>query len=223
MQKLRKMVVLVATATLLLAAASAEAGSFYKELSSQWWQWTMSLPTSSNPLTDATGDRCGFGQRGDFWFLGGAFGDSPPVQRQCAIPEGVHLFFPVFNYIWLDNPGQCGQPEPTPVTDMRAGVRDYINNVSSVSAVLDDKQLELKRILSDVFPVALPADSLFAPLCAELRPGIYPAAVADGYYAHVPQLKAGNHVLVLQGTHSNGTKIDVQYNLTVVPSFEHGR
>ena len=35
----------------------------------QFWQWTFSLPSSVDPLTDETGERCGFGQHGPVFFL----------------------------------------------------------------------------------------------------------------------------------------------------------
>src|SRR6516162_4753678 len=37
---------------------------FLKQLSGEWWQWALSIPTSVNPLADATGDNAFVGQRG---------------------------------------------------------------------------------------------------------------------------------------------------------------
>ena len=45
----------------------------WKQLSAQWWQWALSIPTSVNPLIDPTGGNGMVGQRGTTWFLAGAF------------------------------------------------------------------------------------------------------------------------------------------------------
>ena len=41
------------------------------QLTGEWWQWALSIPTSVNPLLDTTGERCMIGQRGSTWFLAG--------------------------------------------------------------------------------------------------------------------------------------------------------
>src|SRR5437867_1446450 len=70
--------------------------SFDNKLSSQWWQWALSIPTGENPMLerDTTTERCTVGQRGDVWFLAGIFGVGSAT-RNCAVPEGTGLFFPV--------------------------------------------------------------------------------------------------------------------------------
>jgi hypothetical protein len=47
---------------------SADFESF-KQLSAEWWQWALSIPTSQNPLVDQTGEKSVVGQRGSVWFL----------------------------------------------------------------------------------------------------------------------------------------------------------
>src|SRR5262245_33149353 len=78
------------------------------ELSAEWWQWTLSIPTSVNPLTDTTGADCMVGQRGATWFLAGAFAGGT-FTRTCSIPQGTMLFFPVINYVNINSPNVCGQ------------------------------------------------------------------------------------------------------------------
>src|SRR5262245_42961061 len=46
----------------------------FKELSAQWQQWRLSIPTPENPLLDPTGEHCMVGQRGAVWFLAGTSG-----------------------------------------------------------------------------------------------------------------------------------------------------
>src|SRR5437867_3915128 len=72
----------------------ADSVSFDNKLSSQWFQWALSIPTDENPLLelDTTTEKCMVGQRGDVWFLAGVFG-AGSATRKCAVPEGTGLFF----------------------------------------------------------------------------------------------------------------------------------
>src|SRR2546428_4941411 len=66
----------------------------YAQWSEAWWQWAFSLPVTAHPLFD-TAD-CSAGQAGSVWFLGGDF-TGTPVTRNCAVPTGTALFFPILN------------------------------------------------------------------------------------------------------------------------------
>jgi hypothetical protein len=46
-----------------LNMAFADSQSF-EQLSAEWWQWALSIPTSENPGLDGTGEKCVVGQRG---------------------------------------------------------------------------------------------------------------------------------------------------------------
>jgi hypothetical protein len=93
---------------LIVSANSATAdSSSFKELSAEWWQWAVSIPTSVNPVLDTTGDNCMVGQRGSTWFLAGLFGGGTAT-RTCFIPEDKVLYFPVVNSINVDTPNVCG-------------------------------------------------------------------------------------------------------------------
>src|SRR6267378_5783893 len=73
-----------------------EESESFKELSTEWWQWALSIPTSVNPLLDATGGKGVVGQRGSVWFLAGVFGGGTAT-RDCQVPDEKRLFFPVIN------------------------------------------------------------------------------------------------------------------------------
>ena len=76
-------------------------GQTYAEWSEAWFQWSFSLPVTAHPLF-GTAD-CSAGQSGNVWFLGGTFGASGiGVVRNCTIPAGKALFFPIINN-WADN------------------------------------------------------------------------------------------------------------------------
>jgi hypothetical protein len=92
----------------------------FNQLTAEWWQWALSIPTKVNPLLDTNGGNCMIGQRGSMWFLAGTFGIDM-VTRTCDVPEGKALFFPVINQINFNTPGVCGQSQKNlTVKDMRA-------------------------------------------------------------------------------------------------------
>ena len=200
---------------MLLNTASAQ------DLNSQWWQWALSIPASVNPLTDATGDNCFVGQRGTTWFLAGVFfGGS--ATRACSIPENTTLFFPAINSVQINTPNVCGLgPNNLSVADMEPSNTQFVNGASQLLVELDHKQVNVVRMRSPAFAVALPPKNLFDAPCASLGgvpAGIYSPAVADGLYAQVGPLTVGPHTLRIRSR--NATQAfaeDVTYNLTVVP------
>jgi hypothetical protein len=153
----------------------------FGQLTAQWWQWALSIPTAVNPILDATGEDCMIGQSGSMWFLAGTFG-GVPVTRTCGVPEGTELFFPVVNSVYFNSPNICGQgPEDFSVKFMRAYNAAFIDGATNVSAELDGRRIKpLHRVVSAVFPVALPEENIFDAPCAGDSPaGVFSPAV-DG-------------------------------------------
>ena len=68
-----RIALIVIVSCLSVNRASADDAVSWKQLSAEWWQWVLSVPTSVNPLLDPTGGNCMIGQRGATWFLAGAF------------------------------------------------------------------------------------------------------------------------------------------------------
>ena len=187
-------------------------------LSAQWWEWALSIPTSHNPMLDATGADCVVGQRGSLWVLAGAFAGGPTA-RACSLPEDKTLFFPVVNYVSINSPNVCGQgPGNLSVKDLRSMSASYIDGITSVSVQLDGKTVDAQRIQSVVFAVPLPADNVFvAPCNGDSPTGVYSPAVDDGYYVAVDPMKPGNHTLHFEAQYQGATVQDTTYALTVVP------
>src|ERR1700704_5142201 len=72
------------------------------QLSTRWWQQSLSIPAAQNPITDETGQFCVIGQHGDIWFLHGSLGDQErgrPIERHCTIATGKTIFLPIINSI----------------------------------------------------------------------------------------------------------------------------
>jgi len=204
----------------LLIPTTAPSADFKQlpQLSAQWWEWAISIPTAYNPMIDPTGANCVVGQRGDLWFLAGVW-SAGPVTRTCSLPEDKMLFFPVVNYVNINSPNVCGQgPANLSVKDMRAWSASYINGITSVSVQLDDKAVNAQRVQSVVFAVVEPVDNVFVQPCNGDSPaGVYSPAVDDGYYVAVDPLKPGNHTLHFQAQYQGATVQDATYLLTVVP------
>jgi hypothetical protein len=201
----------------VLASPLASQADPSKELSAQWWQWALSIPTPSNPLTDVTGTNCMAGQRGDVWFLTGPFG-SGALSRRCSVPQGVALFFPIVNFVNINVPHHCGQDGPLSVAELRAPVAPFINGVSGMTATLDSRALKgIRRIQSAPFAVTLPVDNIFVGPCGGGSPaGIFSPATDDGYYVLVDGLTPGVHTL--QFTAAGTADLNVTYTLDVIPT-----
>jgi len=219
----RRFVALVVVGLALITpiyTAFAESESF-EQLSAEWWQWALSIPTPENPLLDTTGEKCMVGQRGPVWFLAGVFGGGTAT-RKCSVPEGKALYFPVINSINFNTPGVCGQQGDLTVSVLRAFSAEFIAGAANLSVTLDGKAIkDLRRVQSTVFEVALPEDNIFGAPCPpskELVPaGIYSPAVDDGFYVRLDPLNTGKHILHVHAENpSQNFKQDVTYNLKVV-------
>lgn len=202
----------------------AQSNSF-KQLSAEWWQWAISIPTSDNPVLDATGGNCMVGQHGSVWFLAGNFGGT--TTRTCAVPEGTVLFFPVLNSVNIDTPNVCGQgSESIPVAFWRAASAEFIEGAANLSVEVDGEAVTMHHVRSQVFAVSLPEDNVFDAPCSgaglgNVPAGVYSPAVDEGFYVKLKPLEVGMHSVVIHAeshTARFGDFVaDVTYNLTVVP------
>jgi hypothetical protein len=192
------------------------------QLSAQWWQWALSIPTSVNPQTDTTGEDAVVGQRGSVWFLAGFFNGGTPVTRKCSVPEGTQLFFPVINSVFINTPEVCGQTGPLTVSELRAMAAEEVAGAANLSVTVDGVPIGIPpSVQSPVFPVALPVDNVFNSPCGDQGPvpaGIYSPAVADGFYVLLGPLSVGGHTLHFYAENPAGVlNQDVTYNLTIAP------
>jgi hypothetical protein len=192
----------------------------FAELSAEWWQWAVSIPTPLDPLV-TEGNNCMVGQHGDVWFLSGIFAGGPePVARTCSVPEGVPLFFPLINNVNINTPDVCGQnSNDLSVRELRAQVAPVMDTATNLSVEVDGKPFEhFRRVRSKVFYVAIPEDNIFNAFCGgagSVPPGIYSPAIDDGFYALLQGLRAGTHTLHFHAENMNSTQ-DVTFTLHVV-------
>jgi hypothetical protein len=201
-----------------MGTAFAQDSQGLPDLTAQWWQLFLSIPTTANPLLDPTGANCMVGQRGSVWFLAGSFLGGP-ITRSCSIPAGKKLFFPVINYVNINTPGVCGQAGSLSVRELRAAIAPFIDTAFNMSVTLDGQPVaDLVRVRSKVFEVTEPEDNIFLAPCGGDSPaGTYSPAVDDGYYALLNPLSLGTHNLHIHSEATGNFIEDITYNITIVP------
>lgn len=193
---------------LVLPVNKPNYGKTYGEWSGEFWKWLYSMPVNKHPLFD-TAD-CSEGQSGDVWFLGGTFStvETSPgtivgkVTRNCNLPAGKALFFPIVNVEASTVEGN-GQ-NFAELQANASNIADFIVT-KSLKATVDGVSIEnLKnyRVESPLF--------IFGPLPANnvLQRGGFPNAipgtksksVSDGIHLMLAPLSAGQHVLHWEGT-----------------------
>jgi len=182
----------------------------------QWVQWIYSIPAPVNPFTDITGQNCMVGQSGSTWYLAPRFGGGT-ASRSCTIPQGVKLQFAVAGSAYIYAPGFCGDVAGVSDRDLRAIIAAFTDKVK-VSVILDGEHVKAKRLRSEVFATALPAENLFGPLCgaSPVPAGIY-RTVDDTYYAEIENLRPGVHTLQMIATNGTTFNQNLVYTLNVVP------
>jgi hypothetical protein len=193
-----------------------------EQLSVEWWQWALSIPTSVNPQIDSIGKNAFVGQHGSVWFLAGVFSGGK-AKRTCAVPERTQLFFPVINGIGINIPNVCGQGnEDLTAMQVHAQAADQIAGAANLSVTLDGMAITPKPAgEATTFAVALPEDNIFNAPCGgpgTVPAGIYSPAAGAGFYVLLDPLNVGKHTLRFRAFMPPGKpNQDVTYNLTVVP------
>jgi len=184
------------------------------ELAADWWKWALETQASVNPVIDPTGENCGVNQTDDVWFLAGSF--VGPVIRECTVPSGRTLFFPLINTFYgafLNDPPATRTPEyiRAQVTCIEDAVFPLVE-IDGVAVANPEQYLEK----SVIFHVQLPEDNIFG-----VGPGVIPdlrlsPSVDQGFYLVVPPLTPGDHTIRWQSSSANcGFGQDITYNLTV--------
>jgi hypothetical protein len=205
--------------SLIAPPDSRPQNSTYGDWGAKWWQWVYSFPSSQNPLSDETGERCASNQNGTVWFLVGTFGGS--VTRQCTIPTGTSLFFPLLNT-------ECSIAggDGTNEQELRSCATAQIDRASSLKAIVDGVQvpdLQAYRAQSQLYTITLPPDNIMG-----VEPGTTPS-IAEGYWIFLSPLPPGNHEIIFGGsagepsvTSSMNFVTEVTYHLTVTNSTTPG-
>ncbi len=185
-------------------------GATYDEWSARWWQWALSLPASQNPFFDEGNCANGAnGQTGQVWFLTGVINTSGTAVRDCTVPVGKALFFPIINV-------ECSTLEAAPFhgdneQQMRACAKGFnITNVSAKIDGVDVADLERYRVESPLFDFKVPANNTLGV------PAGNGQSVSNGYYLLLTPLSVGKHEVTFGGTFPDFPfSLNITYHLTV--------
>jgi hypothetical protein len=187
-------------------------GKSYNELAGNWWNWAVQFPFETNPIVEDGSVDCTRGQKGKIWFLAGTFGET--ANRECTIPTGKALFFPILNALWW-------VPEDGDnVAEVRALANAQINAATSLEVSIDGVAIEdpfAYRAQSPPGGFALNFGPLLADLGFPPTPDPREPAVADGYWILLAPLRKGAHIIEFRSSQSGPPvfNLHVTYHLTV--------
>jgi len=156
----------------------------------EWWQWAYSFNRDYSPVEDDTGRLCSLGQAGDVWFLAGSYA-TRPVVRECTIPQGKYLFFPIINFIAHPTPGK---PESCRMAAKRAA--RMVDEPGGLFLRIDGVEITSLRSHREA------GGNCFDPFAkignVEKPSWGYPAA-SDGYWVALKPPPPGTHILQFGG------------------------
>lgn len=185
------------------------------ELANQWWQWLYGFPKILNPRQDTLPTPCPFLQSGDVWFLADAE-HGELIKRQCKMPVGKSIFFPVLsNIVWTPNGTTQTCDEVKELTKFDPNPR-YQVSVSLDGVSFPDP--ESHRIGSrECF-------DLYARVGGENRPQAYPSAT-DGYWFLLRSLPVGSYELSISANYlkddgSSKSLLNIIYEIEVVSDLK---
>ena len=188
----------------------------YSEHIKNFWKWIASIPVDTNPMKDATGEKCSNGQSGSnssvFYLSGGGGGT---WERVCKIPAGKGVLIPVMTVVSTTNELEEGEGTPARLDKIAKDDQDSVNSL--YLRINDDEypfvNLSKYRTHTDLFEVVYPQGAIFSA-----RPGVS-NAVADGYYIITEPLTKGNYTVQYKG--SLGCSPDQEGCLPDTVTFAH--
>ena len=142
------------------------------------------------------------------WYLAGSF-SGEPVIRDCKIPFGRTIIFPVISAIAAAFPGD--PPEQSTIEYLRNSIAD-VRDATNLEVEIDGASVpHVERFYEESVPFSLrlPADNIFG-----VEPTLAKPAVDAGYYIAIPPLAPGLHTLHFHGEVGEFS-VDVTYNLTI--------
>lgn len=204
-------------------------GQTYGEWSANWWQWAFGLAPDVNPLLDETGELCHSGQQGPVWFLAGTFGG--PAERDCDVPAGKALFFPIVNWsVWEPDDDEASRLivehiglDPNVLTEaeiLRITANWLADRSTPLSCLVDGVPIaNLGNYRAESPDFEFIFDDELAVLFG-LPGGLKTPAVADGYWIMLAPLPVGEHTIEFHGvvdiSEANGDPFDLSFAVDVI-------
>lgn len=167
----------------------------YAQWVADWWQWALETPAADNPLLDTTGAKCKVGQRGYVWFLAGSLGPTYTI-RNCDIPAGSALFFPLLNNFYGATKGD--PPSQKTEAFCRAQIESTIDPANTLALHINGMKiagLRQQAVRSVLFDVQLPPDNIFGLVSADPSVRLVSPSCDAGYYVFLSPLPPGRHTI----------------------------
>jgi hypothetical protein len=176
----------------------------YEKKAKAWTRWALEQPWSNGPINDTDGSACASEQQGNTWFLAGTAGGA--VERECTIPAGKAMFFPLVNY-WLSPSAATYEMYPEQewvdyaielFTEQRAATCALTLRIDGEDLLPDLETMdeELYVEILEPFTVELGADSWSSPYGG--LPGPRETFI-NGHWALIEPLPPGDYTLELGG------------------------
>lgn len=189
-------------------------GESYARESAQWWQYTLSQPTTHNPFFDTA--PANTHQSGHVWFLGGSFTGKNAV-RNVTVADNTSLFVPIVNTEFE----RITTPNLKTDAQLRKGAKDQVDAVLSSFATLDGHTIHGYRTQSPFFNVTLPDKNLFETFGYNAPAGTKVRVVSDGIWLNLAPMAVGQHTLKFGATVPAGANqppftFTITYHINVV-------
>jgi hypothetical protein len=178
-------------------------GKGYEQWAASWLKWALELPRTNtttgavHPFLDSTHFNLTQGQIGDVWYLGAPFlapNSSGEIRRQCAMPAGKALFFPLIN-VWssnLEEPSFYGATADEQASKARFWADHLVDLFCEIDGVRL-ANLEAYRIHSPQISFTAPS-----PWIQGMTGGAG-TAVGEGYFVYLSPFPPGAHTLRIRG------------------------
>ncbi len=193
----------------VLAQGSTVEGKTIAEWTGEWWNWLVKEPFETNAQADPTGEHANRNQSGPVFFVAGSFGG--PVERTFTVPTGKYLLVPMIPYVfWAPEDG-------ADEAAIRALAASNVDAIESPYFELDGVLLADPKSYREASPPGgfTLSDS---PLLRQLGlPAMDRLAVADGYWAMLEPLTAGEHTIRFGGMQPGQPDTDGVLHITAVP------
>jgi len=211
-----------------LDPAQAHFGKSYTDWASELWKWfyQMQMPSSGecvNPITDATGASCAFGQdpTSPVFFLTGDTGGTV-VRTLCAVPTGKALLFPVVDFAG-DNGGVPPADVMTPA-QLHDGIQSQVDGVAvtDLTATVDGNPLdnmEQFKVNATEFSYTVPPEPNSYSCGGVQFSGLVDPSYQSGYYVLLPAFSLGAHQIRFSARdmlQPEDLVLDVTYDLSVL-------
>ncbi len=172
-------------------------GLSYREWTTKWWRWLISIPLTNNPARDLTGESSDQNQNDEnVWFLAGTVKPFFLANRTCQIPVGKAVLFPIVSTVI----SYAEDPSLKTESDLISFAGKDIAQASHLEVEIDGiklEHLEDYRVNAGPFDLTYPSNNIF-----EVSPGLSTAA-SDGFWVFLKPLVPGLHKIHLNGVEPN--------------------